>query len=839
MTAEPVAHPTLRTLVEQGARDHGHRPALTGVEGETISYGQLGGLTQAFGEWLAQHGIAGGDVVALALPNGPAMGAMAVASSCVATCAPLNPASAAPEAAYLLEDLGARAVVVRHGQRTRVVQVAAARGIPVIEVPEGPVVDAVRDAAWFGPTATPRAPTSPIPDDVALRLHTSGTTGVPKQVPLSHMNLCSAVRQVVASLHLSPDDRCLNVMPLFHSHGLIGALLSTIAAGSSIYCAPGLDPRRFLTWASESGATWYTAAPTVHHAVVEAPGDHRGFRLIRSASAALPRPLIERLESRFDAPVIEVYGVTEAYQIAANPLPPGERRPGTVGRPTGTEVRVLTERRVEDVGAGEIVLRGPNVFRGYASPPGANHDAFFEGWFRTGDLGVIDDDGYLRITGRLKEQINRGGEKIAPREVDDALLAHPRVRDALCFGVPDEAFGEEVAAAVVRADEDLDPRALRRFLSERLVAFKVPKHFVFLDEIPRGRGGKPSRSALTAQFAHITSPSPSAGPSVRTGPEEPTTLDELAALWAALLELPEPPAPTDHFFDLGGTSLDVMELVTQIEEGFGVDLPIDDVLELPTLQGMADEIDRQLTGDQGHDRHHLLTMRAGTKDVAVVLVPGAHGMAIGLQAIAENVAPGPIVLGFRYPGQVAGQRPLRSIEALSGVLLAELERLQVGDVVLFGNSLGSWVAFETARRLAASGRPPRGLVLGDMYSPRLSRRADAASARLDQRAVAVIRALGRRWRKRAEARRALVEHRHDAVFKASNQALSAYRGGRYTGSIELLTTSLRASRLQQPTYGWDELVDGEIGVHPVPGEHEDLHLLHAPFIASRISAHLR
>ena len=836
MIGGPPTPSTLGDLVAQGARLHGPRPALTGAGGETVTYGELDELTSTFAIWLAERGIAGGDVVALALPNGPMMGALAVASSCAATCAPMNPASAGPEAAYLLDDLGAQAVVVRHGQRTRVAQVAAARGIAVIEVPEGPVVAAVRRAAWLGPTRPSRARSAPALDDVALRLHTSGTTGVPKQVPLSHGNLCWAVHQVVSSLQLTPDDRGLNVMPLFHSHGLIGALLSTIAAGASVHCAPGLDPRRFLTWASDSGATWYTAAPTVHRAVVDAPGDHRGFRFIRSASAALPLPLIERLEARFDAPVIEVYGVTEAYQIAANPLPPGARRPGTVGRPTGTEVRVLAEGEIQAIGAGEIVLRGPNVFRGYASPPGANDEAFVEGWFRTGDLGLIEDDGYLRITGRLKEQINRGGEKIAPREVDDALMAHPRVRDALCFAVPDDALGEEVAAAVVRADDDLDPRALRRFLSERLAAFKVPKHFVFLDEIPKGRGGKPSRRALTDQFPELASPSPHAGPAAPAGPGARTTVDALGGLWAAILEVAEPPAPSDHFFDLGGTSLDVMELVTQVEEVFGVDLPIDDVLELPTLQGMADEIDRHLAGDEGRDRHHLLTMRAGTTDVAVVLVPGAHGMAIGLQAIAEHVPPGPIVLGFRYPGQLAGQAPLRSIEALAEVLLDELRRVRIERLVMFGNSLGSWVAFEAARRLQAEGRPVLGLVLGDMYSPTLGRPA-GPSGRL-RSLVTAVRGAARRRRKQAEADRAIAEQRGDAVFRASNHTLTTYRGGPYDGDVDLLTTHRRAARITSPSYAWDELVTGTVTVHAVPGEHEELHLLHAPVVAERIAAHL-
>jgi acyl-CoA synthetase (AMP-forming)/AMP-acid ligase II/thioesterase domain-containing protein/acyl carrier protein len=834
--AAPSDATTLRTLVAQGAQAHHDRPALTGPDGDAVTYGQLDELTEGFARWLAQHGIGGADVVALALPNGPAAAALTIASSCAASCAPLNPASAGPEVAYLLEDLGARAVVVRRGHRTRAAQVATARGIPVIELPEGPAAAAVGRPAWLGPTPTRRNPVAPAPVDVALRLYTSGTTGVPKQVPLSHANLCAAARQVVASLRLSPDDRCLNVMPLFHSHGLIGALLSTIAAGASIHCAPGLDPRRFLDWAAASGATWYTAAPTVHRAAIDAPGDHQGFRLIRSASASLPLSVLESLEARFDAPVIEVYGMTEAYQIAANPLPPGERRPGTVGRPTGTEVRLLADGRITAIGAGEIVLKGPNVFRGYASPPGADESAFVDGWFRTGDLGAIDDDGYLRITGRLKEQINRGGEKISPREVDDALMAHPGVRDALCFPVPDLALGEEVAAAVVRVDDELDTRALRRFLAERLAAFKVPKHVLYLDEIPRGQGGKPSRSALTERFADLAGPS-----SASDGPDPAdtsalTTIDRLAGLWALVLETAEPPAATDHLFDLGGTSLDVMELVTQIEEVFEVDLPIDDVLELPTLQGMADEIDRQLSADTVRDRHHLLVMRDGDPEVAVVLVPGAHGMAIGLQAIAEHVRPGPMVVGFRYPGQLAREIPLRAIEDLASLLLEELVRRRIERVVLFGNSLGSWVVFEAARRLRAQGRPVLGLVLGDMYSPTLGRPRGLTGWLRSP--LAATRGILHRRRKRREADRAIAGDRADAVFQASNQALSCYRGGPYGGDLDLLTTSRRADRLARPTYAWDDLVTGTVGVHPVPGEHEELHLLHAPVVAERINLHL-
>jgi acyl-CoA synthetase (AMP-forming)/AMP-acid ligase II len=345
---------------------------------------------------------------------------------------------------------------------------------------------------------------------VALVLHTSGTTSRPKLVPLTHRNVCASAHHIAATLELSPMDRCLNVMPLFHIHGLMAAVLASLEAGGSVFCTPGFSALKFFSWLQEADPTWYTAVPTMHQAILaRAERNPRilaaaRLRFVRSSSSSLPPRVMAELEKTFRAPVIEAYGMTEAaHQMASNPLPPRPRKPGTVGVAAGPEVAVMDEEgRILPAGSpGEVVIRGPNVTPGYQANPGANATSFTHGWFRTGDQGVLDPDGYLTITGRLKEIINRGGEKISPREVDEVLLDHPAVQQAVAFAVPHPTLGEEVAAAVVLRDgARATEEELRAFASGRLAPFKVPRTLLFLEEIPKGPTGKLQRIGLAAKL---------------------------------------------------------------------------------------------------------------------------------------------------------------------------------------------------------------------------------------------------------------------------------------------------------------------------------------------------
>ncbi len=490
-------------------------PALGAPGRDDLAYADLRALIDRTVADCNGFGIGRGDAVAIVLPNGPEMAAAFLGVACAATAAPLNPAYRPDEFEFYLADLEARAVVVQAGDDSPVRDVAARLGLPLIELearPDGPAGD-FRLRADLRATAARPGPAEPgpaEPDDVALVLHTSGTTSRPKIVPLSHRNVCASARHIGDTLALGRDDRCLNVMPLFHIHGLIAAVLASLAAGGSVVCAPGFNALRFFAWLGAARPSWYTAVPTMHQAILTrasrnaAALDDARLRFIRSSSASLPPSVMADLEGAFGAPVIESYGMTEAaHQMTSNPLPPRARKPGSVGVAAGPDVAIMDAAGdLLPVGAtGEIVIRGPNVTRGYARNPEANATAYHDGWFRTGDQGLFDGDGYLRITGRLKEIINRGGEKISPREVDEVLLGHPDVAQAVAFAVPHDALGEEVAAAVVlRPGATASARDIRAHAAARIAPFKVPRTVLIVDEIPKGPTGKLQRIGLAAKL---------------------------------------------------------------------------------------------------------------------------------------------------------------------------------------------------------------------------------------------------------------------------------------------------------------------------------------------------
>ncbi len=502
-----MTHSTLQTLLAQGEAG---APAILAPDRAPLSHAGLRDLMSATVARLNALGIGRNDRVAMVLPNGPEMAAAFVAVGAGAATAPLNPGYRAEEFDFYLTDLKAKALLVEAGSSSPALEVAAKHGIPVIElsVPEGAPAgsfelsgEKLGEAAATGPAQA---------EDIALILHTSGTTSRPKIVPLSQANLAASARHIGAALQLAPEDRCLNIMPLFHIHGLIAAVLSSLAAGASVFCTPGFNALKVFQWMGEAEPSWYTAVPTMHQAILsraarnEAAVEALKLRLIRSSSSSLPPQVMAELEATFGCPVIESYGMTEAaHQMASNPLPPAERKPGSVGIAAGPEVAVMGNggKLLAAGETGEIVIRGPNVTQGYEANPKANEEAFAHGWFHTGDQGVLDDQGYLRITGRLKEIINRGGEKISPREVDEVLMDHPAVAQVVTFAMPHDKLGEEVAAAVVlREGQELNERALRDFAAERLADFKVPRRVLFLEEIPKGATGKLQRIGLAEKL---------------------------------------------------------------------------------------------------------------------------------------------------------------------------------------------------------------------------------------------------------------------------------------------------------------------------------------------------
>ncbi len=501
------------TLAEMIALQTPDAIAMTAPSGLALTYGDLQQLIGRTTHTLNDLGIGRGDRVAIVLPNCPEMACAFVAVASACTVAPLNTSYRADEFEFYLSDLNAKALIVARGSNSPALAVAVKLGIAVLELqplPEQGAGSFALSASAAMPRSVSQSGGPAQTQDIALILHTSGTTSRPKIVPLSHRNVCASAGHISTTLRLSATDRELHIMPLFHIHGLIAGVLAPMAAGSQIFCTPGFNALRFFGWMKECKPTWYTAVPTMHQAILARAAGNRDviaanpLRFIRSSSSPMPPRVIAEIERVFHTPLIESYGMTEAaHQMASSPLPPAKRKPGSVGIAAGPQVAIM-----DDHGAllgrgtiGEVVIRGDNVTAGYENNPSANALAFVNGWFRTGDQGVLDADGYLTLTGRLKEIINRGGEKISPREVDEVLMDHPAVAQAVTFAMPHEKLGEEVAAAVVlREGQHLTERELRDFAASKLADFKLPKRILFVAEIPKGATGKLQRLGLAAKL---------------------------------------------------------------------------------------------------------------------------------------------------------------------------------------------------------------------------------------------------------------------------------------------------------------------------------------------------
>lgn len=558
---------------------------------QSLSYAAMAAQLDHVGEVLVGSGLRPEDRVVGQVPDGPEAAIVFLAVTNICTYAPLAPGLTAAEVAAALDVLDPAAVLVAEDLDTPLRRLAAERDVIVLEL--GAPADAPAGTVTLTCTrtghATPRlAMTAP---DTALLLMTSGTTSRPKLVPLSHRNLVASAHSIARTLGLSRSDRCLNVMPLFHIHGLVAGVLASLVVGASVSCAAPFDSQAMLSWLEEEEPTWYTAVPTMHHAVASSADGMslrpRRLRLVRSASASLPASLAANLEAILGVPVLEAYGMTEAaHEIASNLPPPARRKHGTVGVPTGCEVAILDEagERCGTGQPGEVVIRGPGVMAGYVANPQANAAAFAEGWLRTGDQGVIDDDGFLTLTGRLKEMINRGGEKVAPQEVEKALLVHPQIRQAAVFALPHPTLGQEVAAAVVcDPAASVDEQAIRATAATQLASYKLPRRIVLVDELPTGPTGKVQRLTL-AHALGLDQSNDKPTPLQKTG--SPLEV-ALTALWSRLLGV-ERIGLDEDFFLLGGDSLLATRLLAELREVFLAELELTAVFgEASTVAGMA------------------------------------------------------------------------------------------------------------------------------------------------------------------------------------------------------------------------------------------------------------
>jgi acyl-CoA synthetase (AMP-forming)/AMP-acid ligase II/acyl carrier protein len=550
-----------------------------------LHYRELAHHVGAIGAWLAGEGMGASQRVAVALPNGPELGTAILGVASHAACVPIDFRRSEREIVESLTSARADLLIVPAGRAHVHRRAANAAGVRCVDVhwddsmPAGCFTMGRRAA-----TAVPNGG-----DAIALVLQTSGTTAAPKRVPLTHAQLCASAATVAATLALAPEDRCLDVMPLVHVHGLVGAFLASLHAGASVACVPEFIEGRFTQWLRDFSPTWYSAVPTIHLAILRelerAPCvSGTRLRFARSASSALPARLARALEAALGIPVIEAYGMTEAaHQIASNPLPPSSRVPGTVGIATGTDVAIMdaTGNLLPLRAVGQVVIRGASVITRYDEAPAADERSFHRGWFLTGDLGWLDEEGRLRLCGRLKEIIDRGGVKVSPQEVEAVILEHESVAECAVFGVAHPTLGQDVVAAVVCGDAPVEARAVRDWLFDRVSPAKMPSHVVVVDELPKGSTGKLDRTNIAQRLA----------PRLGSGFAEPRGSVEarVAAMFSEVLGV-ERVGIHDNFFLLGGDSLRGGQLLARIGKHFAVALTLATLFKLPTPAQLAEAI---------------------------------------------------------------------------------------------------------------------------------------------------------------------------------------------------------------------------------------------------------
>jgi len=586
----PPSHPlpsasTLRQVLLDSIGRHAARAAILSPGRGELTYAALGDRLQAVADSLADAGLGRGHRIAVALPHGPEFAVALLAVCCSATCLPLNEQLTEDAIAQLLTAMRADALIAPADADTAAARAARRVRLPVLGLRAEPQA-AAGSFVLQVPQRVERWPQlPPAPEDVALVAHTSGTTGQPKILPFTHQLLVESACRRVQIASIEPSDRLLSVLPYYSSVAIRRGLLPLLIVGGAIVCPPALDAATLVAALETLRPTQFMAPPVMQIALLEeyerrTPPPSHALRFITSSFTELDLDMRTRLERAFGVPVVVTYGMAECGSIAETPLPPRTAPPDSVGRPTLLEVAIA-----DDAGCwlgadetGEIVVRGPEVIAGYENDPAANAAAFRDGWFRTGDAGRIDRDGFVFLVGRLKDLINRGGNKIAPAEIEDALRRHPKVADAAAFAVPHPTLGEDALAAVEQRDPAIGEGELRRFLRSRLAAFKMPSRILPLPSLPRGALGKVSRSDL----ARLAREALAAGFEPPQGAAEA----EVARIFADVLELPSV-GRTDNFFQLGGDSLNAVRVLAAVESTFGVRLELDTLFDHPSVAEFA------------------------------------------------------------------------------------------------------------------------------------------------------------------------------------------------------------------------------------------------------------
>jgi acyl-CoA synthetase (AMP-forming)/AMP-acid ligase II/acyl carrier protein len=723
--------------------------ALMEPGGSELTYDALLARVEAIAAVLA--GVAGAGRrprVGIVLPNGLDMAVTLLGVTCAGAALPFNPTYKAAEYEAYFRETRLDALLVSATDEGEAVATARALALPLLRL--------ASDGAIHGVSGSPGNVPQPAADDVALVLLTSGSTGRAKAVPLTHRNVCTSAGDVARSMGLSPSDRCLAMWEQFHVGGLVDLLLAPLLSGGTLICTPGFDAARFFELLPVVRPSWFQGVPaTLNELVVHARRNAiavapHSLRLLRSVAAALPPQVMQDIEETFGVPVLQTFGMTEAGPlITSTALPPALRKPGSVGHSCGPQLRIVgpAGETLPVGGTGEVAVRGDNVFAGYENDPEANAQQFRAGWFHTGDLGHLDPDGDLFLTGRIKQLINRGGEKVNPQELDDALMTHEAVAQAACYAVPHRTLGEDVAAAVVLRDgRTVGPEELRTFLRARLAAFKVPARIRIVDDLPRNMIGKIDRMALSRLDS---GPADETGGVAASADGASGTEQTIAAIWAEELELPKVGLDAD-FFAVGGDSLSAVRVFLAVEAAFGRKLPEEMLGQITTVRAMARAVDEAQPQAEPADMTAVPVedglSAADARSLASVMALGSIAVlrpGSAMKAVNTNGTRIPLFWCFNSPAREMGSlaphldadQPLFGLysggrlfppsddmlDRLARHYAAEILSLDpTGPCYLGGNCRGGWIAERLERLLSAAGKPVLGMIILEHATPRMA-----------------------------------------------------------------------------------------------------------------------
>jgi len=821
-----------------------HSFALLAPERLPVSYDGLYNQIEKVMSFLNNHGLGRGSRIAAILPNGPDMAALFLGVIAESVFVPLAPSLTEEGYASSFSNLKVSALVVTSDSNLCARSVAVQNNIPVIKLmPLKDEAAGLFDLTWkSGDKQRPVHRGFPSPEDIAVILVTSGTSSQPKVVPLRQKNIFAAAWHIASTLELTAKDRCLNMMPMFHITGLVSPILASLLAGGSVFCPAELSLNDFEAWLRHYSPTWYSAVPAIHQAILD-KADQTGWdlrntslRFVRSTTSPLFEPLFLRLERLFGVPVIQSYGLTEALPISSTPLNPYRRRPTSVGVPI-SDIRIVDDRGLQlECGAtGEILVSGPQVFNGYENYPKANESVFSDGWFRTGDIGYLDEENYLYVTGRLKEMINRGGQKVSPSEVETVLMTHAAVREVAVFGVPHDRLGEAVIAAVVLTDKSRTSEAdLQRHVAEHLAPYSVPQQIITVANIPKGSSGKFRRSDLAQHFRDSLNP-------VFSNPVTETE-KTIAMIWSSILKI-ETVGRNDNFFSLGGDSLMAVEMFAHIEKVLGVVLPSAVIYQAPTVERLAEEIERQRLREAPS---FLVPLRKEGSRFPLICVPPVTGEVLVYHQLLKYIDLDQPVYALTSSEVVLQQ----SMEETAARYLAEiLRKTRYKAFLLLGFSSGGLMAFEIARQLHLEGRtvPFLGVidtsclpyVAEELHRSSLARIADFMK-NLPYWLYYYLPFWLRHYRKLVTDRmkvtfRSKMLGGEGLVHELIDQSpkvldwLHRYVPQRFPAHITFYRAKAQGLVLSFPDMGWGCLVD-TVRVRPVPGIHGDI--VREPFVKS-------